>query len=90
MNTAEIFQRPKGDGKPRNDAPPSTVEALMVGLRDRGVTHLREPNCRPRLAAISTEQLREVITRLIYCRKTYPERDPGITDELLLKLEELR
>jgi len=71
-------------------AAPTTVEALMVGFRSKGVAHLQEPNCRRRLAELSTAQLREVIKQLIYCRKTYPGRDPGIGDELLLKLEELR
>jgi hypothetical protein len=74
----------------QHDAAPTTVEALMWGFRIRGIAHLQEPNCRRRLTDLSTAQLCEVIKRLLYCRKTYPGRDPGITDELLLKLDELR
>jgi hypothetical protein len=71
-------------------AAPTTVEALMWGFRTKGIAHLQEPNCLRRLSELSTAQLREVIKRLIYCRESYPGRDPGISDELLLKLEELR
>jgi hypothetical protein len=66
-------------------AAPTTVEALMWGFRTKGIAHLQEPNCRGRLSELSSAQVREVIKRLIYCRTKYPERDRGITDELLLK-----
>jgi hypothetical protein len=69
-------------------AAPTTVEALMVGFRTKGLAHLQDPKCQRRLSELSTKQLREVISRLVYCRETYPGRDPGITDELLLQLEE--
>jgi hypothetical protein len=71
-------------------AAPTDVEALMYELQTYGLAALAGPNCRRRLSELSTAQLREVIKRLIYCRETYPGRDPGISDELLLKLEELR
>jgi hypothetical protein len=70
-------------------AAPTTVEALMVGLRSKGVAHLSDPKCQRRISELSAKQSREVIERLIYCRKTYPGRDPGITDELLFRLKEL-
>jgi hypothetical protein len=65
-----------------------TIEALMWGFRSNGIAHLKEPSCQRRLSELSTKQLREVIARLIYCRTKYPGRDPGISDELLLKLGE--
>jgi hypothetical protein len=67
-------------------AAPTTVEALVVGFRAKGISHLQEPSCRRRLMDCSSDQLREIIQRLLYCRKTYPRRDPGITDELLVAL----
>lgn len=70
----------------QDGAAPTTVEALMWGFRSKGIAHLQEPNCRRRLSEVSTVQLREVIARLIYCRTGYPGRDPGITDEILLRL----
>jgi hypothetical protein len=45
-------------------APPSTVEALMVGLRERGVAALNEAAVRRRLLALSDQQLAEVCARL--------------------------
>jgi hypothetical protein len=69
--------------KPRPDqAAGSTVEALMLTLRERGDAALAEPNCRRRLADLSTVQVRYVIARLMRSRSRYP----AITDELLLRL----
>jgi hypothetical protein len=62
----------------------STVEALMYELRTLGLAALAGPNCRRRLASLSTAQLREVIGRLMQLRPLYP----AITDDLLLKLGE--
>jgi hypothetical protein len=72
-----------------NDAAPTTVEALMVGFRDKGLAHLKEANCRRRMAELSAQQHDEIIRRLIHCQMTYPGRDRGITDELLLVLKGL-
>jgi hypothetical protein len=72
----------------QDGAAPTTVEALMWGFRIKGIAHLKDPSGQRRLAELSRAQLREVIRRLIYCRTTYPRRDPGITDDLLSKLSE--
>jgi hypothetical protein len=48
----------------------STIEALMFGLRERGVAALNEPKVQSRLAALSDVQLLEVATRL---QKLKPE-----------------
>jgi hypothetical protein len=42
----------------------STVEALMLGLRERGTAALKEPKVRARLAQLSERQLCEVGDRL--------------------------
>jgi hypothetical protein len=60
----------------------STVEALMLSLRERGAAALREPNTLRRLSELSTAQVREVIARLIKLRPRYP----AIDDDLLLRL----
>jgi hypothetical protein len=73
----------------RQGAPVSTVEALMIGLRDRGADALCEAETRHRLAALSTAQLREVIGRLMRLRDRYPDRYPAIADDLLLRLGDL-
>jgi hypothetical protein len=69
-------------------AAPITVEAVMWELRTDGLAALQTPGGRRRLSELTTEQMREVIRRLIHCRTKYPGRDPGITDNFLLKLEE--
>lgn len=69
---------------PSGRAAGSTVEALMYELREYGQTQLGNPNCLRRLGGLSTEQLRDVIGRLMKLRPSYPK----ITDELLLKLGE--
>jgi hypothetical protein len=51
----------------------STVEALMLGLRERGTAALQEPKVRGRLAQLSEEQLRAVAKRLC---KLKPEIAP--------------
>lgn len=65
-------------------APEATVEALLLSLRERGLAALAERACLQRLAQLSSEQVRQVITRLIVLQTRYP----AITDELLLKLAE--
>jgi hypothetical protein len=62
----------------------STVEALMVGLRERGMAAFMDPKVERRLGEMSAEQFREVIARLIKLRP----QCRAITDELLLQLEE--
>lgn len=42
----------------------STVEALMLGLRERGIGAVQEPKVRSRLAQLSEDQLIEVGDRL--------------------------
>ena len=64
-----------------NEAPQATIEALVYELRTHGLA-LERPNCRRRLAEVSTAQLRDVIARLLRLRPKYP----AITDDLLLKL----
>ena len=60
----------------------STVEALMLALRERGAAALAEPECQKRLANISTAQMRDVLARLMALRPSYP----AIDDELLFLL----
>jgi hypothetical protein len=48
----------------------STVEALMMGLRERGTGALREPDVRRRLAELDDAQILEVAGRL---QKLKPE-----------------
>jgi hypothetical protein len=49
---------------PTDRAVASTVEALMLGLRERGVAALAEPAVRQRLAQLSEAQVVEVGDRL--------------------------
>jgi hypothetical protein len=42
----------------------STIEALMLGLREHGIAAVQEPKVRPRLAALSEAQVIEVGDRL--------------------------
>lgn len=65
-------------------APSSTVEALMLSLRERGVAALTEADTRRRFADLSTAQVREVLARLIRARAKFP----AITDDLLLIIGE--
>jgi hypothetical protein len=63
-------------------APAATVEALMFVLRERGEAALAERDTLRRLGDLSTQQVRDVIGRLIGLRAQYP----AITDDLLFKL----
>jgi hypothetical protein len=69
----------------QHGAAPATVEAVLYELRTYGIATLAGPNCRRRLADLSTSQLYEVINRLVRLRPTHP----AITDELLFQLSEL-
>jgi hypothetical protein len=56
----------------------TTIEALMFSLRSRGEEVLREPDTRHRVAALSPEQLRDLIARLIRLRPLSPDfRQPA-------------
>jgi hypothetical protein len=66
----ELFNRER-------PTPPTTIEALMLGLRERGVAALKEPDTQRRLAELSKGQLVEVATRL---QKLKPEIARAWTD----------
>jgi hypothetical protein len=66
-------------------APRATIEAVMFGLRERGVAALAGRNFQDRLAELKPDQVRECIVRLDRLRPKYP----AITDRLLLLLGEL-
>jgi hypothetical protein len=68
-----------------NGAALGTIEAFIYELREYGLAQLGNPNCLRRLADLSTEQLRDVIGRLMKLKPGYPTT---ITDQLLLKLGE--
>jgi hypothetical protein len=61
-----------------------TCEALAYQLRENGLPELAKSDCRERIAALSSDQLRELIARLMRLRPKYP----AITDDLLLALDE--
>jgi hypothetical protein len=65
-------------------AAPTTVEALMYSLRERGMAALAERQTQQRLSEMSTAQIKEVIARLVRLRLQYPK----ITDELISYLGE--
>jgi hypothetical protein len=67
---------------PADRAAASTVEALMLALRERGAAALAEPEYQKRLADMSTAQMRDVLARLMALRPSYP----AIDDELLFLL----
>lgn len=88
---AAAFKRRRVHQRPAPEAPPqhrraaeSTVDALMYSLRERGTAALLESACRDRLGDLSSEQVRDVIARLIALRSRYP----NVTDELLFRLGE--
>jgi len=71
--------------KQRSDrAAESTVEALLFCLRERGAAALSERACLDRLAALSNDQVRAAIARLIALRPRYS----NINDDLIFKLGE--
>lgn len=65
-------------------AAPTTVEALLYSLRERGEAALRERDVLHRLSELSTNQVREVVGRLMRLRPKYS----AITDQLLFLLSE--
>ena len=64
----------------------STIEALMLGLRERGTAALKEPPVQRRLDALSEAQLHEVCDRL---QKLKPEIARAWTAHELVELVEL-
>jgi hypothetical protein len=67
--------------------PQATIEALMLGLRERGVAALNEPDTQRRLADLSKGQLVEVATRL---QKLKPEIAQAWTDNEIKTLIRFR
>jgi hypothetical protein len=65
--------------------PQTTVNALLYQLRMDGLGAFEHPNCRRRLAELSTEQLRELMAALIRVRR----RCAAVTDELLIALDRI-
>ena len=81
MEAAERTWRclpPEFDG-----APASTVEALMLSLRERGVAALAEDNTLRRLSELSPRQVREVTDRLQKLRSRYPAISDGLIAAIL-------
>ena len=58
----------------------STCDALIYELRRDGRAALERPNCRHRLADLSTAQVRELIATLIRLR---PQHAATITEDLI-------
>ena len=65
--------------------PQTTVNALLYQLRMDGLAAFEHPNCRRRLAELSTEQLRELMAALIRLRPNCA----AVTDELLIALDRI-
>jgi hypothetical protein len=85
-------QRSPAEPPSRDEAAESTVEALMFSLRKYGVETLSERACLRRLANLSSDQIREIVARLIALRRLKIAGEPlypKIDDELLLKLGDL-
>jgi hypothetical protein len=77
-------RRAKARARPQPRTPQVTIEALVYQLREHGLPELAKPDCQERLAALSSDQLRELIGRLMGLRPKYL----AITDDLLLALGE--
>jgi hypothetical protein len=67
----------------RQSAARSTYDACLYELRQYGLPQLKRPLCRSRLADLSCQQIRELISALLRLRPKYPLT---ICDELILKL----
>jgi hypothetical protein len=55
-------------------AAPTTIEAVMYSLRERGTAALIEPDCRRRLSELNGQQILDVAVRL---QKLKPEIAPA-------------
>lgn len=62
----------------RDEAAPSTIEALMYSLRGRGITALADESTQRRFSELSPRQVREVIDRLQKMRARYPAISDGL------------
>lgn len=75
--------------KPLDDDPcraaQSTLEAVMLDLRELGTAALKKRACMERLALLSHKQILDVLDRLIDARPLFPK----INDDLLLEIGEL-
>jgi hypothetical protein len=67
----------------RPSAARSTYDACLYELREYGLLQLGKLRCRSRLADLSCEQIRELISALLRLR---PKYQVTISDELILKL----
>jgi hypothetical protein len=67
----------------RPSAARSTYDAFLHELREYGLPQLEKHCCRSRLADLSCEQIRELISALLRLRPKYPAT---ICDALILKL----
>jgi hypothetical protein len=63
-------------------AAPTTIEAVMYSLRERGEAAMTVSDCKRRLSDLSPVKVQNVIERLHRLRPKYP----AITDDLLLML----
>ena len=61
----------------------STIEALVFGLREHGISTLNDEQTRHRLAELSTSQAVQMIKRLEKMAPKYP----AITSELIVLLK---
>jgi hypothetical protein len=64
-------------------AAPTTIEAVMYSMRERGTTALLEPDCRRRLSELNERQIRDVAVRL---QKLKPEIAPALGAEQIEQL----
>jgi hypothetical protein len=69
----------------RHRAAVSTIEALMLALRERGTAALTEPDTERRLGALSESQLHEVCARLQKLRPKIARPWPDSNVERLVK-----
>jgi hypothetical protein len=77
-----IYEASINTRRDESGAAPTTLEAAMYSLRERGERALAEPNCQRRLSEMSPAQIDEIITRLTKMRRNYP----GISDALIARL----
>ena len=63
----------------------TTVEALMLSLRERGVAALTEPATQLRLSQLSRSQVDEVVVRLNRLRGKFPAIGDGLIAEITNK-----
>jgi hypothetical protein len=68
-------------------AAPTTVEAAMYSLRERGTAALIEPDCRRRLFELNEQQILDVAVRL---QKLKPEIAPAWGAEQIEQLFEAK